>query len=121
MAVSLAIGATFAFPPPGVETGVVYDAGTRSPLAGVVVTAHVPRLHNPRYTEFDFAAYDFVTVTDSLGRYSAGFVTDVEVVFAASGYDTLRLKWRRDLVESEPCGEGLADVFLKRSRSGRGK
>jgi len=105
----------WALPPPGHEKGAVYDAATHLPLAGVVITAHVHGAHNPKNTEFNFAPYEVVSVTDSLGRYFAGYLGVADVVYTAAGYDTLRLRWPDDLSQEEPCA-GLIDVYLTRSR-----
>jgi len=84
-------------------------------LPGVVITAHVQGVHNPKSEEFSFAPHVVVVVTDALGRYSAGYMNVADVVFAAAGYDTLNLCWPYDLKKDDPCA-GLVDVFLSRTR-----
>ena len=115
VAAVLVAGQAFALPPPMQEEGVVYDAATHLPLAGVVITAHVHGVDNPKFTEFNFAPHVVVTVTDSLGRYSAGYLTVADVVYTAAGYDTLRRRWPDDLERDDPCAS-LENVFLTPAR-----
>ena len=116
--VLLASPASSIFPPQR-ATGVVYDASTRSPIVGVVVTAHVQGVTDTLHPWDSFDAHQVVTVTDSLGRYSAGYLNSADVVYVAAGYDTLRLRWPQDLElpRHEPCNRSLVDVFLTRTKN----
>ena len=114
----LLISPAMSLPPPQRETGVVYDAATGSPLAGVVVTAYVEALRDSLYPEESIEPHQVVTRTDSLGRYSAGYANSAYLVFVAAGYDTLKLRWPEDLEKpsTDSCDLRLTDVFLIRTQ-----